>query len=518
MWARTVRYALVLSTALTANRSCLRLLLFPKHGRQWLPIVYATLALLSGACSAAAQDDATTQNAGSGYGGAFITGPASNPLSFLNGAAYRTFGSVAPYDFPDFAPASLLDRQLPQWIGFGWEERFRYESYRNGSFKLNNNDSYLLLRSRLQLNIRPVEWLKFVAQVQDARPFMQKPPWGPPNLNGWDLKLAYAEFGDPEKHWISLRVGRQLINYNNTIIANSEWRNQARSYDAVVANLHYDRYRLGLFAASVVVPEAEGISHHQEGNNIYGAYGGIGRLIPNSVLEPFVLWRLQPSVAIETTARIKTGKQDEWAYGLRFKAMTLKNLDYSAEWIGERGSDGPTGINAWAATFGAGYRIVPLWWQPRVFWQFDYATGDKNPTDGVHGTFDTMYPTAHDRFGITDQFGWQNMVAERAGLTVEPRHRWTVTGQWLDLWLASATDALYNTSGGSIVRDPTGRSGTHIGHEYDAYTWYELNRHVNVGVGLGYLHGGQFLQNTEKGPNYTSPYFAINFKDDGKAR
>ena len=39
----------------------------------------------------------------------------------------------------------------------------------------------------------------------------------------------------PEKHWISLRVGRQLINYNNTIIANSEWRNQGRSYDAVVA-------------------------------------------------------------------------------------------------------------------------------------------------------------------------------------------------------------------------------------------------------------------------------------------
>ena len=102
---------------------------------------------------------------------------------------------------------------------------------------------------------------------------MQKPPWGPPNLNAWDLKLAYAEFGDPEKQWISVRVGRQLINYNNTIIANSEWRNQGRSYDAVVTNLHYDRYRLGIFAASAVIPQAEGISHHQEGNNIYGAYG-----------------------------------------------------------------------------------------------------------------------------------------------------------------------------------------------------------------------------------------------------
>ena len=53
---------------------------------------------------------------------------------------------------------------------------------------------------------------------------------------------------------------------------------------------------------------------------------------------------------------------------------------------------------------------------------------------------------------------------------------------------------------------------------YDAYTWYELNRHVNVGVGLGHIFGGEFLQKTTKGPNYNYPYFAINFKDNGKSR
>jgi hypothetical protein len=476
------------------------------------------LAMLLGTLPALAQDDVTTQNAASALGGGYITGPASNPLSFLNGPAYRTFGSTAPYDLPDFAPATLLDRQLPHWIWFGWEERFRDEGYHNSGFKPKSNDSYILIRSRLQLNIQPAAWLKLVTQLQDSRPFMQKPPWGPPNLNAWDLKLAYAQFGDPEKHWISVRVGRQLINYNNTIIADSEWRNQARSYDAVVANLHYSRYRLGLFAASAVVPLAEGISHHQEGNNIYGAYGGIDHLVPNSVLEPFLLWRVQPSVAIETTAKLKTGRQDEWAPGLRFKGVALKNLDYEAEWIGERGADGPNHINACGTTDGVGYRFDPAWSKPRVFWQFDYATGDKNPTDGQHGTFDTMYPTAHDRFGITDQFGWQNIVAERAGITIEPRHRWNVTAQWLDFWLAQAKDSLYNTSGSSIVRNTAGTDGTHIGQEGDIYTWYELNRHVNVGVGVGHIWGGEFLQKATKDPNYNYPYFAINFKDAGKPK
>src|ERR1035438_2887326 len=103
-----------------------------------LLLTLVLLSVLGGA--AQAQDDVTTQNAASGYNGAYITGPASNPLSFLNGPAYRTFGTVAPYDLPDLAPASLVNRELPKWISFGWEERFRYEGYHNGSFKLNNND------------------------------------------------------------------------------------------------------------------------------------------------------------------------------------------------------------------------------------------------------------------------------------------------------------------------------------------------------------------------------------------
>src|SRR5579872_7400946 len=137
------------------------------------------VSLLPVTVPAFAQDDVTIQHATSAYTGGYITGPASNPLSFLNGPAYRTTGSTAPYDFPDIAPASLLNRELPKWISFGWEERFRYEGYHNSGFRLNNDDSYLLVRSRLLITIRPSPWFKVSAQVQDARPFMQKPPWGP---------------------------------------------------------------------------------------------------------------------------------------------------------------------------------------------------------------------------------------------------------------------------------------------------------------------------------------------------
>jgi hypothetical protein len=238
-------------------------------------------------------------------------------------------------------------------------------------------------------------------------------------------------------------------------------------------------------------------------------------VLPYSTLEPFVLWRIQPSVAIETSSKVKTGRQHEQAYGFRFKGLAAKGLDYSYETIVERGSDGANAIRAWAQTFGGGYRFDTVYFRPHIFAQYDYASGDKNPNDGVQGTFDTMYPTTHDRFGIADQFSWQNIIAERAGFTIEPRRRWTVTMQYLDFRLASASDSLYNPSGGSIVRDVTGKSGTHVGEEFDVYTWFELNRHANFGFGVGRLLLGRFLAATTKGPAYNYPYFAINFKDNG---
>ena len=465
----------------------------------------------------AAQDDITTQNATSAYNGAYITGPASNPLSFLNGPAFRTTGSKEPYDLHDFAPATYLDRKLPNWVDLQAEERFRFEGYDNNSFKAKVDDSYLLNRFRFQVDLHSPSWLRVSAQVQDARSGFQTPPIGPPSTVRWDLKLAYVEIGAPERHWFTLRVGRQLINYNNTIMSNSEWRNQGRSYDAAVLNLNAKREHLGIFAASAVVPQAYGVSPHQEGNNIYGAYGRIDDfLVPHSNLEPFFLWRVQPKEVVEPAAAKTTGKEDEKAFGVRFKAQAHTALDYSGEVILETGKVGAQPIRASAVQAGAAYQFLDGLAKPRVFTQFDYATGNSNPAhNATHTTFDTIYPTTHDRFGVTDLFGWQNIEAVRAGTTIEPHRRLTFTAQGLDFWAADALDSIYNISGGAIVNNKTDH-GRHVGAEIDGYSWYELNRHFNLGGGIGYFGGGQFLTNVTTSHSYTYYYFALNFKDNGK--
>jgi len=129
-----------------------------------------------------------------------VGGPASSPPL-----------STEPYDLPDLRPTGQLNDQLPRWLQFGLDERLRAEGFSGNGFKPNNGASYLLNRFRFGMILQPVSWFKVEAQVQDARSFLQSPPLGPPNNVRWDLKLAYAQFGDLEKQPISLTVGRQLI-------------------------------------------------------------------------------------------------------------------------------------------------------------------------------------------------------------------------------------------------------------------------------------------------------------------
>jgi hypothetical protein len=480
-----------------------------------LALVAVAIMIVIAAVPLIAQDDITTQNATSALSGGWITGPASNPLSHLNGPAFRTDASLERYDIHDIAPVTLLDAQLPHWIAFQTEERYRFEQFANSSFKANSDDSYELNRFRFQADIKPNSWFRATAQLQDARPFFENPPLGPPNQNRWDLKLAYAEIGAPEKHWFSLRVGRQIINYNNTIISNSEWRDQARSYDAAVLNLENKRASVGIFAASVVVPQASGVSPHQEGNNIYGAYGRIIKPLPHTDVEPFVLWRVQPAAVVQPALAKSTGKKHEWAYGARIKGRVSSGLDYTGQLILENGKVGADTIRAWAFEDGASYSFTSSRWRPRFFVQQDWASGNNNPLDGKHKTFDTMYPSAHDRFGIADLFGWQNIDAVRVGGTFEPHRRLSVSAQVLDFWAVSALDSVYNTSGSAIVTNKVDR-GKHIGAEGDVYSWYELNRHFNIGGGYGYFGGGGFLSHITTSHNYSYSYIALNFKDNGK--
>jgi Alginate export len=393
--------------------------------------------------------------------------------------------TVATQDHPllSFVPTDELNRTLPNWLRFSGEERLRLEGFTGAGFQPDNSDAYLLNRFRFNLGLIPTSWLKFRFQVQDSRVWWKnQKPYAPPYQDTFDLRLAFIEMGDSEKQPVSLRVGRQEINLGDErLVGSSGWTNTARSFDAARLTLREGKYRLDAFASSPVVLQDGNVGDHVPGNNLHGLYGGLQNVVPDATIEPYLLWRLTQRQRTETGT---VGNLDFTTVGVRWVGKLPYNFDYASEMASERGSLGTDRIAAWAGHWVTGYTL-PVSWTPRWFGEYNYASGDHNGKDGVRQTFDQLFPSGHDKYGLADQVGWRNIMHIRTGIECKPRPKWMLSARYSAYWLADAHDALYNTSGTAVFRRADGSAGRFVGTEFDGSLVYNYSKQCRLVRVLG---------------------------------
>lgn len=406
-----------------------------------------------------------------------------------------------------FVPSSFLNESLPTWLRFSGEERVRVEGFAGDTYKPDSSDAYVLNRLRLNMSVLPSPWLRFQFQMQDSRVGGKNlKPYAPPFADTFDLRLAYMEFGDSEHKHASLRVGRQEINLGEErLVGSSAWTNTARSFDAARLTLVEGRYRLDAFAASPVVLHDGDVGDHIPGNNLHGLYGGIENIVPDSKIEPYLFWRLNQR---QKTEHGTVGDLDFTTAGVRWAGRLPHAFDYSIDVARQNGSLGTDRIGAWAGHWLIGYTL-PQRWRPRLLAEFNYATGDGNAKDGRRHTFDQLFPSGHDKYGLGDQVGWRNILHGRTGIEFKPAAKWTGITRFSSYWLADAHDALYNTAGAAVVRRADGSAGRFVGTEVDAMVNYTYSKQLQIGGGCVHLFPGTFLNKTTPGKAYNYPYLML---------
>jgi hypothetical protein len=401
-------------------------------------------------------------------------------------------------------PSEHINQRLPGWLRFSGEERLRLEGFDAGGFKPDNGDDYVLQRFRFNMKIQPAGWLKVFVQTEDARAFWRNQDAAPPFADTWDLRLAYAEAGDMEKSPVAVRVGRQEIDLGDErLVGSAPWLNTPRSFDAARLALHYHKLRLDIFASSVVVLQNGQVGSVQPGNNLHGLYGGLINVIRNSTLEPYLLWRLQPGVLSELGG---AGHLDMKVSGVRWGGTLPHNFDYRTEVAFETGSVARDRIHAWAGHWTAGFTFPGVAWKPRLMAEYNYATGDGSSRDGRRNTFDQLYPSAHDMYGLADQVGWKNIHHLRSGVESKVTPAWSLASRYGDYWLADAHDALYNTASAVVARSANGSAGRWVGQEVDFVALYQPFKTTQIGAGLAHIFPGTFLKLATPGRGYTAPY------------
>lgn len=359
-------------------------------------------------------------------------------------------------------------------------------------------DHYLLNRLRLNLDLRPAGWLLFRVQGQDSRVFGQNATPAPASQKDvMDVHQAYVQVGG-EEGLVILRAGRQSLDFGEgRLLADPNWGNVGRSFDAVRLTLGHGQAKVDVFTGALVKASPTGFDRRASGQHFHGAYGVLAPA-PGMSLEPYLFWRIEPGYKNENGT---TGKLNQKTVGVRWAGLLPLGFDYGAELAGQTGSAAGNEIGAWTGHWVLGHSLPDTRHRPRLFLEYNRASGDANSRDGRQGTFDPLFPSTHDKYGLVDLFGSSNLIHVRPGFQYTIRSGLRIATAYGKLWLANARGGLY--AGGKIAaRDVHGAAGSDVGHEADVQVLWTASSATQVNAGYGHLFPGEFLQRTTTGVPY----------------
>lgn len=398
---------------------------------------------------------------------------------------------------------------LPAWLRLSGEERMRLEDLGGVAFKPAGN-AYLLQRFRLNLDLTPLTWLTFSFQTQDSRVFFTNVSPAPASQKDpLDLRVGYVQIGHPEANLISLRAGRQSFVFGEgRLVADPNWSNVGRTFDGMRLTLQYRKFRVDAFGGASDKVTTDGFDTPTPGEHFYGLYGSLEKVIPLATLEPYLFWKLEHNVKGEI---VKTGNLDTRTAGFRWFGKLPLHLDYSLEMAAQRGRQAEEPVSAWASHLVIGYTLgstpADTRRRPRLFAEWNRASGDQNPKDAVHGAFDPLFPSSHDKFGTADQFTWTNIVHARSGLQYKVQKSVTLAAAYNSFWLANRRDGIY--SGGKVIIASSGTIGNHIGQEGDLQAQWSPALHTAVDAAFGRIFPGEFLRGAGRDSAYTCFFLSV---------
>jgi hypothetical protein len=400
---------------------------------------------------------------------------------------------------------------LPSWLDLAVDQRTRFELL-SGPFRPEEPDtqSQLALRTRLRVGIDGPGPLRFLAELQDARVFGDKPlDFLLTQIDTLDVLQLFVSAETADLLGSGLRadihVGRLTMDFGSRrLVARNRFRNATNSFDGIHLQIGDGQaWRVRAFLTRPVLLE-EGYFDND-----------------SSAKQRF--W----GVALEDK-RIRWLNLDAYYFGLRgqridrefhtfglrgYRPAQLQQLDYEIELIGQFGELLGEDHSAFAGHAELGYTL-DLPWSPRLVGQFDYASGTADPGGGESHTFVFLFGAR--RFdlvptGIFGPFRRSNILSPGVRLVVSP-HPKVEAELKVRYWeLAQARDRFV----GTFLQDPTGASGRNLGTDIELRVRWKPTPWLAVEAGYDHWFKGSYL---DRVPNASSTrdsdyvYMATRFR------
>lgn len=363
-----------------------------------------------------------------------------------------------------------------------------------------------------------------------------------PESDTFDLHQAYVTFGNHKEFPVSVKIGRQEMSYGEErLVGAFAWNNIGRVFDAAKARWQTEWFGADAFVSRVVIPEDRRFNASNDYDTFSGIYANVNK-VPRHLLDVYFFARnsSQSAVSAEAAPQFpQPSARDIYTVGARLKSKPgeFGNWDYTLESAYQFGNFqdrrlGATSARldheAYMAVVQGGYTWADAWGAPRFGLEYSFASGDSNPTDGRHETFENLFPTNHKFYGYMDFLSLQNIHNFRAIFTLKPTPRLSLAFEGHGFWLADTSDNFYTAGGGprgGVTATPTGNGyglngnySSYVGSEVDVIAGYALTRFAQVEVGYGHFFVGDYVKSSlssaafgSKDADYVYAQISINF-------
>ena len=389
-------------------------------------------------------------------------------------------------------------------VSIGGTYRLRGEvqdGYNVKTYGTGTKEDFLISRLRLEIDLHLSQKIHFFTEIQDAevlglsfrdRDFSGKnnPYHDPADIN--KVFIAYKPLEE-----IEIKVGRQAILFGDRrIFGPGDWGNTGRwAWDAVLIHFNNDYFESTWLAGRPFIHDPDQWPNKiSSGPTAYATYNTIKGL-------PFLFdlfYVLKSDDRNITKGEKGTGDLNSHTIGFRIDGKYMQ-WDYNSTVARQFGRWGPDRIDAYGLVFNLGYSFNTIW-KPHIAVRYIVGSGDKNPDDGRHGTFDGVFGGAdRDLYSWMQLFFWSNLREPSLHLTLKPREDLTLLTEYRYFMLDEAKDAWY-FPGNAQRRDKTGSSGRELGHEVDLIAKKKISEYLEILAGYSFFIPGKFVKNTGPSP------------------
>ena len=425
-------------------------------------------------------------------------------LSWL-GSAAPCEGQVRPRFLPDRSqedwsvlrdPALRSDRwdrvkyvrlgQGESYLSFGGELRSSFELYRNENWGAAPPDGngYALNRLMGHADVHIGAHVRAFAELQSGLPFGRN--GGPRPVIDQDRLDVSQMLVEVRSARLSVRVGRQELNYGDGTLVSTRDLNVRRGFDGINVRVRSTQWRIDAFAVKPVATRKgvfdDAVDHNQ-------AFWGVWAASTKG-LDVYYLGLARK------TARFDQGAAGEHRHTLGFilKEQT-GGWSFAQEGDLQVGTFGSSRLVAWKIAQRTFYAFTKARLRPVVSLQGAVSSGDADPGDPGLQTFYPLFPRGVYYGPLVFTNGSLNAIVAHPGVSLQLSPTVSFTSNTFFFWRTRTSDGLYSPAGVLLRTGQTSRA-RYIGAAADLGVAWRPDSHTTLQLSTAYYAVGAYLRQT----------------------